>query len=157
MNIPTWTKSAYVTYIGIPPFFRLEGCPSEKEGKAALALWFPVRKIISYPHLVCNVFFPGCTGSTGTLLRNTWIWWKKGWGYGIMILLTQNSSQLTLSCHRAAMHYTGSHGLSIKCLLRSRLMVWAHGTIGLTSNVLYEEDWLWDCWTSLRKTRFRSG
>ena len=22
-----------------------------------MALWFPVRKIISYPHLVCNVFF----------------------------------------------------------------------------------------------------
>jgi hypothetical protein len=28
--------------------------------------------------------------------------------HGIIILLTQNSSQLTLSCHRCAMHYTGN-------------------------------------------------
>ena len=32
MSIQNWIKSAYVT-IGTPPFFRLEGFPSIKEGK----------------------------------------------------------------------------------------------------------------------------
>ena len=31
-----------------PPFFRLEGRPSELEGKAALALWFPMGSTIAY-------------------------------------------------------------------------------------------------------------
>ena len=30
MKIPIWIRSEYVTYIGIPPFFHLEGCPSEE-------------------------------------------------------------------------------------------------------------------------------
>ena len=30
MKIPIWTRSEYVTYIGIPPFFRPEGYPSEE-------------------------------------------------------------------------------------------------------------------------------
>lgn len=30
MKIPIWIRSEYVTYIGNPPFFRLEGCPSEE-------------------------------------------------------------------------------------------------------------------------------
>lgn len=40
MNIQSWNKSAYVT-IDNPPFFRLEGFPSE-EGRAA-SLWFPYK------------------------------------------------------------------------------------------------------------------
>ena len=35
--------------------------------------------------------------------------------YGIMILLTQNSSLLSLACHHFVMHYTATHGLKIKC------------------------------------------
>lgn len=45
MNIPIWIKSEYVTYIGIPPFFRLEGCPSGKKRVSRLALWFPIMII----------------------------------------------------------------------------------------------------------------
>ena len=32
-----------------------------------------------------------------------------------MILLAQNASLLTLSCHHFVMHYTVIHGLQIKC------------------------------------------
>lgn len=42
MNIQNWSKSAYVT-IGNPPFFRLEGNPSE-EGKPP-RFDFPVKRI----------------------------------------------------------------------------------------------------------------
>lgn len=34
MKIPIWIKSEYVTYIGIPPFFRLEGgAPPKRVGR----------------------------------------------------------------------------------------------------------------------------
>ncbi len=38
MKIPIWIKSVYVTIV-TPPFFRLEGEPSE--GGQAASLWFP--------------------------------------------------------------------------------------------------------------------
>ncbi len=54
-----------------------------------------------------------------------------GGNHGIIILLTQNSSQLTLSYHHFVMHYTVTHGLKIKCLLCSRLIFYAHGIMTL--------------------------
>ena len=50
MNIPIWIKLEYVTYIGIPSFFR-------PEGKPPLALWFSHIGIIAYPpHCIQHLF-----------------------------------------------------------------------------------------------------
>ena len=45
MNIPVWIKSEYVIYIGIPPFFRLEGCPSEEDRPPFYVLTFRKKSI----------------------------------------------------------------------------------------------------------------
>lgn len=49
MNIPIWIKSAYVIYIGIPPFLRLEGkVPPKMKGSRLWLTDFPHNDIIAY-------------------------------------------------------------------------------------------------------------
>ena len=51
MNIPVWTKSPYVIYISIPPFFRLERMLSDTAES-----WPPFSCILVFPCLFYHVY-----------------------------------------------------------------------------------------------------